>query len=182
MSASAVQNLNFGKELNGSKCIASGAPVINVNEQVLNTVDSGIGGNNWAFDNTNRTIQVYEQSLGTYCAVIRYQGQFDSEAGQQSPGNTEELDGDEDGSFEGGYRGTITGTLKTEPDWVTHGSVGTTDYRCDISGNCPGYISWLGQYFEGGYTFTYDWWGWIYRSPNHGVLVNAVTGNSGDIN
>lgn len=145
-------------------------------------VDSGEGGNYWAFDNLTRQIQLWStNTTNEYCAVVSYQGKFDGQAGQTSPGSTGTLDGSEDGSFQGGYRATITGTLLPTPLWQTRGSVGTTDYNCNLAGNCPGYVSWTGKYFTGGYTFDYNWWGWIYHGGNNGTWVNSVDGNSGDI-
>jgi len=177
----APDTLNFGTELNTGQCDKIGKPVVNVVQKVINSIDSGEAGNNWAFDNYNRHIQVWAQTDGTYCAVLHYQGKFDGQAGEESPGNTGILSGDEDGAFEGGYRATITGTLKTTPDWPTRGSLGTFDYDCDLDGNCPGAIAWFDQYFESGYSYTLDWWGWIYHGGKCGTWVNSSYGNAGDI-
>ena len=171
---------NPGREANVSNCDTTGSPIININEKVVKTVDSGQGGNYWAFDDINRHIQVWENSDNTYCVLVQNTGQFDGQAGQASPGNTGVLTGDEDGSFQGGYRAKITGILKGSPDWETKGSVGITDYNCDISGNCPGYLNWVEQYFGPGYTFNYEWWGWTYRYKGN-TWVNSSDGNSGDI-
>lgn len=173
--------LNWGKELAAGRCVKPGKQVVNVTQKVLNSVDSGTAGNYWAFDNYNRTIQVWQQEGGTYCAVVKYQGQFDAQEGQISPGNGGTLDGSEDGNFEGGYRGTIVGTLKTSPAWKANGTVGDVDYQCAIDGTCPGAVNWLGQYFNAGYSFAYDWWGWIYHTGRNGTWVNSVDANSGDI-
>lgn len=180
--ATAAQTLNWGKELNPSKCDhKKGPPVILVTQKVINDVDSGVGGNNWAFDHYTRIIQVWAQVNGDYCAIVTYTGRFDAQAGQASPGNTGILDGDEDGVMLGGYRATVTSSLLASPLWKTHGNVGTFDYQCGLDGNCLGYVSWVGQYFDGGYTFDYDWWGWIYHAGKHGTWVNSSDGNSGDI-
>ncbi len=177
----AMPLLNWGSEMNASECDKTGAPVINVTQKVINTVDSGEGGNYWAYDNLTRNIQVWETSGGTYCAEVSYQGKFDAQGGQTSPGAGGTLDGDEDGTFQGGYRAAITGTLMASPAWKTRGNVGTADYQCDITGVCPGAVNWVGQYFEGGYGFAYEWWGWIYHAGAHGTWVNSSDGNSGDI-
>lgn len=161
-------------------CDKSGAPIINVTGKIENTVDSGEGGNYWAFDDFNRQIKVYGNGDGTFCVELLNEGQFDSQAGQQSPGDTGTLLGEEDGTFNGGYQATITGTLLATPLWPTKGNVGTVDYQCDISGTCPGYVSWVGQYFAPSYSFEYDFWGWTYNYKNC-VWVNVSTGNSGDI-
>jgi len=177
----APHTLNWGTEVNASECEKVGKPVINVVQSVVNDVDSGLGGY-WAFDNYTKHIQVWRATtLGEYCAVVKYAGQFDAQAGQTSPGAGGSLDGDEDGTFEGGYRATVTGTLLNTPSWVTRGSVGKFDYACNLSANCSGYVSWIAQYFEPGYVFDYDWWGWIYHAGNNGSWVNSIDGNSGDI-
>lgn len=177
----AAPSFNWGTQINPGECDRVGKPVINIVEKIVNTVDSGQVGNYWAYDNLNRQIQVWEQEDGSYCALVQNEGKFDAQEGEDSPGATGVLDGDEDGVFQGGYRAIINGTLKVDSDWKTRGFVGTTDYRCDLSGVCPGYISWVGQYFEPGYSFAYDWWGWIYRAGKNGVWINSSDGNSGDI-
>lgn len=180
--AFAAPKLNYGSEINAGKCDKVGKPVVSVMQKVVNDVDSGIAGNYWAVDNVNRQIQVWTTSTaGQYCAEVSYQGKFIGQAGQASPGNTSTLDGDENGTFDGGYRAEITGTLLASPIWSTRGSVGTTDYQCDLLGNCPGYVDWVAQYFGPTYGFSYDWWGWIYHGGNNGTWVNSVDGNSGDI-
>ena len=178
----APNTLNWGTEVNPGECDKVGSPVVNVTQKVVNDVDSGEGGNYWAFDNFNRHIQVWESSTqGEYCTEVKYTGQFDAQAGQTSPGAGGTLDGDEDGTVEGGYRATIAGTLKSSPSWKTRGSIGSFDYDCDLSANCPGYVNWADQYFDSGYGFSYDWWGWIYHAGNNGSWVNSSDGNSGDI-
>ncbi len=176
----APPTLNWGPETSAGQCDTKGKPVVNVTHKVVNSVDSGFGGY-WAFIDYNRKIQLWDQGDGTYCAVVSYQGQFDAEAGQQSPGNVEPLDGDEDGTFQGGYRATISGDLLDRPTWPTRGNVGVIDHDCTIAGSCPGNVNWIDQYFEPGYGFSFDWWGWIYRGGQHGTWVNASDGSSGDI-
>lgn len=174
---------NWGNEVNPGQCDKVGGPIVNVVQKVVNSVDSGEAGNYWAFDHYTRHIQLWATSNDDeYCTVVQYEGQFDAQKDQTSPGAGPLLDGDEDGTFHGGYRATIEGMLLPTPDWKTRGSVGTTDYECNINGNCPGAFNWLDKYFAGGYTFTYEWWGWTYRAGSHGTWVNSVDGNSGDIN
>lgn len=179
-------NLNWQREVNPNMCSRVGEPVVNVVQKVKNDADSGENGNYWAFDNYNRHITMWHSDANDptkFCAIVRYEGEFEAVAGQTSPGQPPtEIGKDVAGEMKGGYRATLTGTLLASPLWPTYGSVGTTDYNCDILGNCPGRISWPGRYFETGLTFDYDWWGWIYRAKEgHGTWVNAVSGNTGNI-
>ncbi len=173
-------NFQPNKEISKGKCDTSGSPVINVTQRVLNTVDSGEGGNNWAFDNVNRQIKVYKESDNIFCVLVDNEGRFDSQAGQKSPGNTGVLTGKEDGTFKGGYRAVVVGSLKVNPELQTKGNIGTVDYQCNIAGSCPGYFNWTDKYFSPGYTFSYEWWGWEYKYKNL-KWINASEGNSGDI-
>lgn len=173
-------NLQSNKEVGIGKCETKGAPVINVTGKVVNTVDSGEGGNNWAFDSLNRQIKVYKLTENTFCALVDNEGQFDSQAGEKSPGNTGVLSGDEDGTFKGGYRALITGSMKANPDLKTIGNIGTANYNCNLAGTCPGYYNWVDKYFSPGYMFSYEWWGWQYSYKNN-TWTNSIDGNSGDI-
>lgn len=185
-------HVNFEKELTKKACNATGKAVINVKEKVLNDADSGQAGNYWAFDTAKRVIKAWDLGNGTFCVTVNYEdSRYNAVGGQRSPGNTGILSGKEKGEFGGGYRGIVKGTLLTSPLWPTHGSVGTVDYKCDINGNCPGAVSWMGQYFTSGYTFDYGFWGWIYKGVKDHKWVNACgadipgnpacIGNSGDV-
>lgn len=176
----APAKLSWGAQVNPGSCETHGSPVVNVTHDVDNSVDSGFGGY-WAFIDYGRTIQLWDQGDGSYCAVVGYQGRFEAVAGQQSPGNVEPLDGDEDGTFHGGYRALITGELLEEPTWPIRGRIDEIDHECTIAGICPGAVNWVDQYFESGSDFEYEWWGWIYRGGRHGTWVNASEGSSGDI-
>jgi hypothetical protein len=172
----------WATEVNPTQCDKVGSPIINVHHDVVNDTDSGLGGY-WAFDTYSRHIQVWATgSNDTYCAVVSYHGRFDAQAGQNSPGNTGVLDGDEDGTMQGGYRATIVGDLLAAPLWPTNGNAGSFDYMCELPHTCPGAVNWVDQYFAEGWSFTYNWWGWTYRAGRHGVWVNSSDDNSGDIN
>ena len=178
----AAFHLDFGEQLAASNCAGIGAPVVNVSEKITNDADSGTAGNYWGLDSFSRTIQVWKTGESSYCAMVRYEGRFAGIAGQQSPGNTGPLTGNETGVITGGYKATIgSATLMTNPLWKTKGNVGSYDYQCDAVGNCPGAINWLDQYFNPGYTFDQPWWGWIYRAGGGKVWINASSGNQGDI-
>lgn len=173
--------LNWEKELTPKNCNAHGNPVINVTEKVKNDVDSGFAGN-WAIDNYIRHIKVWSVGENSWCATVAYNGEFDAVQGQAGPAGTGVIGNDVDGEMHGGYRATFTGTLKSSPLWPTHGSVGTVDYGCDITGATCSYVSWTGQYFDGVGSFDQPWWGWIYNAEHrHGTWINAVTGSLGNI-
>ncbi len=181
---------NPDNELSNSACGKNlGKPVVDVVQRVQNDADSGQAGNYWAFDYYSRRIKVWPTATAnTYCAIVTYDGNFYTVPGQIGPGNTPTgalintaTNQPVNGNMSGGRRATIVGTLLTTPVWPTSGSVGTTNYQCDINGLCPGLVSWAGQYFTAGYTYNDDWWGWKYTAGSHGTWINAVTGNSGNI-
>lgn len=174
--------LNWGTHINPSSCPDRvGKPILNVTYKVKNDIDSGFHGY-WAYDNNNKQLQVWKNEDGTYCAISRYEGQFDAEGGQNSPGSITPtvLSGSEKGTFQGGYVGTITGEFNPGDNPVK-GSLGVKDYNCDISTTHCDYFSWLGTYFPGA-GFTYDWWGWIYHGGLHGTWINSSDGSFGNIN
>lgn len=171
----------YGGSQTAASACGGGKLVINVTEKVVNDIDSGDNGNYWAHDTYNRQIQIWQTGAGTFCATVDYQGQFVT-IGGESPGIAFATVSDGvKGTFNGGFRAAITGALAATPGWRTKGSVGTVDYQCDALGNCPGYVSFLNQYFAPGWTFTYQWWGWQYQAGSHGTWINSSDGNSGDI-
>lgn len=173
-------HLNWGSEVDPGQC--DGAPgklVINVTHQVTNDIDSGIAGF-WAYDDYNKHIQVWQVDTGTFCADVRYLSSFITDDGP-SPQNTDTIAAGIEGTFEGGYRATITGTLNPSPSYRTKGNIGTFDYGCDVdTGSCTSLFSWLATYFTSS-SFTYDWWGWVYHGGSNGTWVNSSDGNQGDI-
>jgi hypothetical protein len=180
----AAPGFNPNAQLNKKECspLAGNRPIIDVNEKVVNDADSGLAGNYWAFDTYTRHIQVWEQVDGNFCAVVDFNGaKFNAVAGQESPGETGILTGNEDGTFDGGYRAVINGSLLATPTWKVKGNVGTFDYQCDLNGNCPGYVSWIDQYFEPTFGFTYSWWGWAYKGAHNHLWINSSDGTNGDV-
>lgn len=168
---------NFGQQLNASQCNTSGKPVVNVTYKVINDTDSGLFGN-WATDNYNKKIQVWDQGNGTFCAIVKYQGQFVT-TGPLSPQNGVPLSAGVKGAFEGGYQATFDGTFT--PSLKTNGNLPSVDYSL-------GGFDWVGAYFTGNTTFDQPYWAWNYHAGNNGSWVNACTGpdaacpgNSGDI-
>jgi hypothetical protein len=172
---------DLGTNLSPAAC-GGGTLVIQATEAVRNDIDSGQAGNNWAYDDLVRSINVWHHADGTYCAIVGYAGAFTTVAGR-SPGNTADDPAGIRGLFYGGYRSlNFTGTLRTDPAWPTRGFVGVVDYKCDAAtGDCPGYVDWTAQYFSATTGYGLAWWGWEYRAGRHGTWVNAISGNSGDI-
>ena len=186
--ASAIprEHLNWGQKLSASDTSCPpGEPVINIVHKVVNDADSGTGGF-WAFDEYVRKITVVEIGTDEYCATAKYEGSFET-FGSNSPGCGDAgTCGTDDGTvaagvlgtFQGGYSAIITGTLS--PSFRTKGSIGKFDYDCDMSGTCTAF-NWVDAYFDAGWGFIFDWWGWIYRGGNNGTWINQADGNSGDI-
>lgn len=176
------EHLNWGAQLNsGSSACPNGNLVINVVQKIINDNDSGVAGNAWAYDDFVRQITVVETVPGTFCATVKYQGNFTTIAGP-SPGNTAVVGDGVVGTFQGGYVSTVfTGTLLVIPVARARGSIGTFDYACDTAFNCPGYVDWTTLFFSSTSGFDLSWWGWVYHAGNNGSWTNAVTGNSGDI-
>lgn len=184
---------NPDKELSQSSCGKNlGKPVINVTQRVQNDADSGEAGNYWAFDYYMRHITVWETATAeagnTYCAIVTYEGNFYTVPGQVGPGNNptgavinSSTNEPVNGRFSGGRRAIIVGNLLNSPLWTKQGNVGTTNYQCNIQGTCSGLISWPGQYFGSGYSYSDSWWGWKYNAGVHGTWINALSGNSGNI-
>jgi hypothetical protein len=189
-------NFNADNELRKSKCVVAttGDPIIDVKQKVQNDVDSGFA-SYWAFDYYTRSIKVWPTGTDTYCAVITYDGRFYAVPGQVGPGDTPSgalintsTNAPVNGDMFGGRRATITGTfLGSGSSWPTSGNVGTTNYQCDLSQNCPGYDaefgaggSWANKYFQPGVTNTDQWWGWQYKGGSHGTWVNECANNASD--
>lgn len=168
-------------QLNASQC-AGGTLVINVTQDVANDVDSGFHGY-WAQDNYTRQVQIWQIDTNTFCAVVRYEGSFETFAAL-SPGAGSPLAAGITGTLTGGYSGTLTNaTLKADPDYATSGHIGTFDYGCSQSGSCTGRVSLFAEYFDS-YTFGYNYWGWVYRSGHGSTWINAMdvpAADSGDI-
>lgn len=211
-SASPSEHLNWGQELTSSDTSCpKGERLINVMQRVVDDLDSGFGSNShgypwWATSEYVRQITVVKTAdNGTepdeFCAKVKYQGSFDSVAGD-SPGcndggdgtcddnNAEDTIGDNvTGTFQGGYTATFSGTF-TPGSTRTKGNIGTTDYECQPNAprsGCTGYVDWTALYFNndadeaGVDNFTFTWWGWVYHAGKNGSWVNAADGSTGDI-
>jgi hypothetical protein len=182
VTAAPSEHLNWGSALSsGADACPPGNLVINVKQRVLTDVDSGVAGNFWAFDDFVRGIQVVQIGPSTFCATVKYQGQFTTIAGI-APAGKGTVGAGVVGTFEGGYVSTVfTATLLSKPFQRAMGSIGTFDYNCDASGHCPGYSNWTAFYFTAISGFDLAWWGWVYHAGNNGSWVNSIVGNSGNI-
>lgn len=183
--ASVPSALAFGgDQLNASQC-GHAKLAVNVTQKIINDADSGTLGNVWAFDAYNRHIQLWQTGPNTFCAIVDYHGQFTTVAGPSPQAATDTggtVSAGVEGTFEGGYRALITGTLNPSPSYKTRGDLGLFNYNCDMSFNCPGYVDWTQVYFTGGpSSFNEVWWGWQYHGAKHGTWINSSDGNSGDI-
>jgi len=177
--AGAGAALGFGGAQLDAKACGGGKLAVNVVQAITNDADSGVAGNVWAFDDLTRQIQVWQTGATTFCAIVRYEGTFTTNAGA-SPGGSGAVSAGIRGQFDGGYRTTqFTATLA--PTKPTHGFIGRYDYACDLSFDCPGYVDWTSFYFTGVSGYDLAWWGWQYRAGANGTWVNSVDGNSGDI-
>jgi hypothetical protein len=179
--AAPSNHTNFGANLNASQCNSNGSPVLNITFKVTKDADSGTLGNVWAFDNYNKKVQVWPQSDGTFCAVVKYEGKFVTLAGPSPQAATTggTVGAGVTGTFEGGYIASFDGTLNS--GLKTKGNIGTFNFDCDTSYNCPGLFDWVSVYFSGNSYFNQPYWAWNYHGSKNGSWVNASTGNSGDI-
>ncbi|HVC36313.1 MAG TPA: hypothetical protein VNE40_02605 [Candidatus Dormibacteraeota bacterium] len=176
--ASPSVHTNYGSTLNASSCNSQNNPLVRVSLKVTNDADSGFAGNAWANDNYTKNIEVWQQSSNSFCAIVKYDGQFVTYAGP-SPNNGGTVGAGVKGTFEGGYQATFNGSLSTV--LKTKGYIGSYDFKCDTSFNCPGYFDWLTAYFPSYSNFAEPYWAWNYHAGNNGSWVNASTGSSGDI-
>jgi hypothetical protein len=162
--------------------------VLSVSYHVVNDVDTGVEGNNWAFDTYDRSVRVWRQGPGRFCAASTYSGEFTSIAGP-SPGGQAQLPA--------GIRGTFGGSSVTSfragfaPRGAqVRGALGTKDFACtsaDQKGQCSGTWDWLRTYFNGVSRFKYVRYTFSYRATENGkgtfrdTLVGGKVRFTGDI-
>lgn len=154
--------------------------LVNVTYTLTNDADSGFAGNEWASDTIHRTLKVWRESDGSYCAVVGDTGSFVTLAGV-SPNKSGTVTAGITGRVQGGYVATFTGTQASTPAYATSGNLGTFDLQCDTSFNCPGARPSFTSYFDPAPSYTLTAWGWIYRTAENGTWVNQKSGSSGDI-
>jgi hypothetical protein len=160
----------------------AGAVVLNIRYRVLDDVDTGVRGNNWAFDSYTRTVKVWRKGPGRFCSASTYGGTFATIAGA-SPGGTTTIPAGIRGSFRGSSTTTFTGTAAatTRP---TRGDLGTKDFACtsdDRKGACAGTFDWLSTYFTSAdafRSFRYVRYDFAYRATQggRGTWRDALTG------
>src|SRR3989442_10974801 len=135
----------------------AGKLVLNVTYGVQNDVDTGIKGNNWAFDSYTRTVRVWRKGAGRFCSASTFaDGRFTSIQGW-SPGGKVQLPAGVRGTFSGSSVTTFRGTLARHGAPL-HGFLGAKDFACtsaDVKGQCSGTYDWLRSYFTGIAAFGY---------------------------
>jgi hypothetical protein len=166
----------------------SGKLVLSVSYRVLNDVDTGVRGNNWAFDTYGRTVRVWRKSPGRFCSVSTYDGQFTSLAGT-SPGGKWQLPAGIRGTLKGSSVTTFRGGFAPVASPV-RGFLGTKDFGCssaDTKGQCSGTWDWLSSYFSNVTRFKYLRYLFVYHATENGTgtwtdkLAGGKIHTSGDI-
>lgn len=158
-----------------------GKPVMDVWHKVVNNGDSGVGGNTWANDNYSRRITVWLRGDGSYCAMVKYQGSFVTNAGA-SPNGTGLVDAGIRGSMVGGYIQTFN-AVEFAPTRNTRGNLGYYNYRCENDYNVCRGLDWKKEFFTGVSNVAMPYWAWNYSTRNYryGWWHNGSDINSGDI-
>jgi hypothetical protein len=126
----------------------AGTSVLNVTYHVENDVDTGLKGNNWAFDDYTRALRVVRKSGNRFCAGSTYLGTFTSIAGA-SPAGKSTIPAGIRGTFRGSSVTTFRATFAPGTQ-STRGDLGTKDFQCtsdDRKGRCAGTWDWLSAYF-----------------------------------
>ena len=174
----------------GPKNLGCGAGklVLNVTYRVQNDVDTGVKGNNWAFDTYTRAVHVWRKAPGRFCSASSYEGEFTTIAGW-SPGGKTQLPAGIRGTFRGSSVTTFRGTLAAGGAPV-RGFLGVKDFACtsDVQkGQCSGTYDWLREYFTGIAAFRYVRYGFTYHATEggKGTWMDRLEGGtirfSGDI-
>jgi hypothetical protein len=162
--------------------------VLSVSYRVQNDVDTGIKGNNWAFDTYTRSVRVWRKAPGRFCSASAYDGEFESIEGW-SPGGKTELPAGIRGTFKGSSVTTFHG--KFAPAGAPmRGFLGVKDFACtsaDVKGQCAGTWDWLRTYFSAFAGFRYVRYDFSYHATVNGNgtwsdrLSNGKIRYSGDI-
>jgi hypothetical protein len=165
-----------------------GKPVLSVSYHVVNDVDTGVQGNNWAFDTYDRTVRVWRKGPGRFCSASTYNGEFTTIAGP-SPGGKAQLPAGIRGRFTGSSVTSFRGVFAPQGAPV-RGFLGSRDFACtsaDQKGQCSGTWDWLRTYFSGISRFNYVRYAFSYHATENGkgtwsdTLVRGKVRFSGDI-
>jgi hypothetical protein len=116
-----------------------------VTYRVQNDVDTGVKGNNWAFDSYTRTVRVWRKAPGRFCSASSYSGEFTSATT---------------------FRGKLS--ARGAPQ---RGFLGVKDFACtsaDRKGQCGGTWDWLRTYFTGLAAFKYTKYAFTYKATENG--------------
>jgi hypothetical protein len=165
-----------------------GKLVLSLTYRVENDVDTGIKGNNWAFDSYQRAVRVWRKAPARFCSASRYNGEFTSIEGWSPAGKTQ-LPAGIRGTFSGSSVTTFRGTFAPRGAPL-RGFLGVKDFACtsaDVKGQCAGTYDWLREYFTGIAAFRYTRYSFTYRATENGkgtwrdYLAGGKLRFSGDI-
>ncbi len=146
-----------------------GKLVLSISYHVRNDVDTGMRGNNWAFDTYQRRVRVWRKAVGQFCSASTYNGQFTTIEGT-SPGGRTQLPAGIRGTFKGMSVTRFRGALAPHGAALL-GFVGTKDFACtsaDVKGECSGTWDWLRVYFTGIDGFRYVRYAFQYHAQVNG--------------
>jgi hypothetical protein len=174
----------FGTFVNDAGVPSGSKLILNIVLKVTNDEDSGFHGY-WALDDYNKKVQVWQVPDGSFYAVVRYEGKWQTFATALSPEAGASQANDASGTFEGGYVATFTGTFAPGTQ-KTNGFIGSFDFggtKADVLAgtNIITPFSYLDAYFPSGVSnFAQPHWGWTYHYKSQ-AWYNYDTGSSGDI-
>lgn len=167
----------------------AGKLVLGISYHVVNDVDTGVSGNNWAFDTYHRTVRVWRKAPGRFCSASTYDGEFASLEGM-SPGGRTQLPAGIRGTFKGSSVTAFRARVAAAGAAAVRGFVGTKDFMCtsaDLKGQCSGTWDWLRAYFTGIAGFRYMRYAFTYHATENGkgtwsdMLVGGKVRSTGDI-
>jgi hypothetical protein len=153
----------------------AGKLVLNVTYRVENDVDTGVDGNNWAFDSYMRTVRVWRKAPGRFCSASIYDGEFTTIEGPSPAGIR--------GTFKGSSVTTFRGTFAPAGAPV-RGFLGVKDFACtsaDEKGQCSGTYDWLRAYFTSIARFRYVRYVFRYHATENGVGTWSDTLTGGKV-
>jgi hypothetical protein len=156
-----------------------GKPVVNINEKILHTDDSGIDGHVWALDTYHEVLQMWRTGDNSYCAIEHQVGQFTTFVGP-SPALTGTVPDGLRGVFSATFQWRVTGTFA--PRYPKRGHIGTINAGCDRVENCKTFdYRFTDQYFSEITDLGLDSATADYASPCHGHWHQTLDSSRGDI-